>query len=371
VNRNTNVTPNSDITTTAKRLPFLDFAKGVLILLVTIGHAVQFIAYHNAAEGDGFWVDPLFKGIYLFHMPLFMGISGYLSQVGLQRTALWPFLSGKVRTYLIPIMIWALLYQTASYAAGLGHGGLVALPRAIFSEALTQLWFLWALLGCLVVTAFTRLTGRAFWPVYGAMTFLVLFLPETGNLIMFKFMFPFFQVGYLISAVRFTSLATGRGIALFLFAAVLTVAVYTLWEKETYIYQSGMVLTLDNLRFILMRLIAGLAGSALIMMILHQAYTRLGTGIRDAVAALGRDSIYVYILQTYFFILFNRVSWRLPPMHEPVWAAMLIAISSGFMVAVGCWIAGRWLSTNSVAHEVLFGKIRRKNPCFLTISSKK
>jgi fucose 4-O-acetylase-like acetyltransferase len=295
-------------------------------------------------------------------MPLFMGISGFLSQGGIHRSALWPFLSGKVRTYLIPITAWALLYQAGAYVAGFGGGGLADFARDVFHEAVTQLWFLWALLGCLVLTALTRLTGRAFWPVYGAMTFLVLFLPEYGNVVMFKFMFPFFQVGYLLSAVRFTRVAGWRKYVLCGLGTFITAAAYAFWEKETYIYQSGMALAAENIGSILLRFAAGVAGSAVVMMLLHRVCAWLGGSVRDAVAALGRDSIYVYILQTYFFLLFNRVSWRLPALHEPLWAAVLIAIGSGVAVAVGCWAVGRLLSISPIVHEVLFGKLRPKKP---------
>lgn len=340
----------------AKRLPFFDFAKGVLIVLVTIGHAVQFIVYHDA--GEGFWADPLFKGIYLFHMPLFMVISGFLSQSGIQRSALGPFLSGKARTYLIPIIAWALLYQTAAFVVDFRNGTLTALPGDIFNEAITRLWFLWALLGCLALTALTRLAGRAFWPVYGAITFLVLLLPEHGNLIMLKFMFPFFQVGYLLSAVRFAPITGWKRNGLFVFAAIITSTVFALWEKKTYIYESGMTLTAHNVPTILLRLVAGLAGSVLVMMLLQRMCARLGDRPREVVAAIGSDSIYVYILQTYFFILLSRVSWRLPPLSQPLWSATLIAIGSGCAVAIGCWAIGRVLSINPVARKVLFGKVR-------------
>lgn len=69
------------------RNTFLDFAKGVLILLVVIGHAIQFVTYHNL----DFWGDPFFKAIYMFHMPLFMAIAGYLSHPGIIKSKLAPF----------------------------------------------------------------------------------------------------------------------------------------------------------------------------------------------------------------------------------------------------------------------------------------
>ena len=62
-----------------QRNEFLDFTKGVLIILVSIGHTVQYVIYHN----HDFWEDPIFKAIYLFHMPLFMAVAGYLSFQGI------------------------------------------------------------------------------------------------------------------------------------------------------------------------------------------------------------------------------------------------------------------------------------------------
>jgi fucose 4-O-acetylase-like acetyltransferase len=175
---------------------------------------------------------------------------------------------------------------------------------------------------------------------------------------MFKFMFPFFQVGYLLSAVRFTPVTGQRKNVLFVFAAAITATAYVLWENKTYIYGSGMVLTVENIPIIALRLVAGLAGSVLIMMLLHRASALVGGGVRGAVAMLGRDSLYVYILQTYFFVLFNRVSWKLPPLYEPMWSAVLIAIGGGCAVAVGCWGIGQALSTSLIVRKLLFGKVR-------------
>jgi len=56
-----------------ERNTFLDFVKFGLIFLVTLGHTIQMIWYVNDKL---FWFDKMFHGIYSFHMPLFMAISG-------------------------------------------------------------------------------------------------------------------------------------------------------------------------------------------------------------------------------------------------------------------------------------------------------
>ncbi len=60
--------------TMAKRDSFFDALKGVLIFLVVLGHMLEL----NKATSDTSVV--LWDFIYLFHMPLFIFVSGYFSK---------------------------------------------------------------------------------------------------------------------------------------------------------------------------------------------------------------------------------------------------------------------------------------------------
>jgi fucose 4-O-acetylase-like acetyltransferase len=53
---------------------FVDILRGWLILLVTYGHTIQ--AIYGGRETV--FSDPVFQTIYMFHMPLFMAISGFV-----------------------------------------------------------------------------------------------------------------------------------------------------------------------------------------------------------------------------------------------------------------------------------------------------
>ena len=57
---------------------FWDVAKALLMFLVILGHVIQ-LQLQPAEANFKFWTDPLFKGIYLFHMPLFAFFSGYFA----------------------------------------------------------------------------------------------------------------------------------------------------------------------------------------------------------------------------------------------------------------------------------------------------
>lgn len=63
--------------TVKNRIPFWDNMKGILIFLVVYGHLLENMTSPAAAF--------LYKGIYLFHMPLFVFCSGYLAKFSPRR----------------------------------------------------------------------------------------------------------------------------------------------------------------------------------------------------------------------------------------------------------------------------------------------
>ena len=74
------------------RLADLDRVKGLAILLVVFGHLIA-----RQTPPGAHWYDPLRVTVYLFHMPLFMYLSGYVT-----------FLSGAART---PVSGWPSLVR--------------------------------------------------------------------------------------------------------------------------------------------------------------------------------------------------------------------------------------------------------------------
>lgn len=84
---------------------YIDFVKAILIFLVILGHTVQIIRYNNVA----FWNDLLFKSIYMFHMPLFIAISGYFTYFSLTKYATWDFIKSKFLYLFVPMVAWCIL----------------------------------------------------------------------------------------------------------------------------------------------------------------------------------------------------------------------------------------------------------------------
>lgn len=94
------------------RLADLDRAKGVAILLVVFGHIVA-----RRSPADIGWYDPLRIAIYLFHMPFFMYLSGYVAFVcgtaRVPRARYRGFVRRRAARLLVPFLLFGLLILAA------------------------------------------------------------------------------------------------------------------------------------------------------------------------------------------------------------------------------------------------------------------
>ena len=89
-----------------KREFLFDNIRGILILLVVLGHALEYFRLENDV-GKFVYVF-----IYLFHMPVFIFISGYFSK-NLEKAR-----SNAVRTFLIPYLLLNLILSVILLAMG-------------------------------------------------------------------------------------------------------------------------------------------------------------------------------------------------------------------------------------------------------------
>lgn len=108
-----------------ERVLYLDNLRGVLILLVMLGHSIQAV---------GYGIDDNFvnRFIYSFHMPMFMAISGYLSyKIHFESNKI----ISKAKQLLVPYVLWTVL-MVCLYDN-------VTLQGAFIFES--SLWFLWVL----------------------------------------------------------------------------------------------------------------------------------------------------------------------------------------------------------------------------------
>lgn len=110
-----------------QRLAYIDNLRGILMLLVIIGHSIQFY-------DTDFDHNIIFRYIYSFHMPLFMCISGFVCYH--QKDSL-DTIKKRFRQLIIPFITWSVIL----YGINIGNAQIYD----YFLHPDRSLWFLWAL----------------------------------------------------------------------------------------------------------------------------------------------------------------------------------------------------------------------------------
>lgn len=216
----------------------IDLVKGLLIVLVVLGHGLQFgfgKIYENA---EFFFDDYLFRAIYTFHMPLFMFICGYFFFHSNQKSYSI-VIKSKLRSIGIP---W-LAYSSFIYVLSFWFSRMETFYFSHFIIAMKNtMWFLSSLLlNCLVIASVTHLF-RSKCVSHWMITILVLltfFIP--GHIIpnTHLFMFPFFILGYLCCQKELNLHRFLKNKYIMLFFTCLFVITLYIFDKELTIYRGG------------------------------------------------------------------------------------------------------------------------------------
>lgn len=123
-----------------QRLIWADSLKGLLMLLVVLGHAIQYTLGDNACERNHVW-----NYIYSFHMPAFMAISGYLSYRGGGKNRL-SIICKRFLQLLIPYFLWEVIYYLTK--------GSISLGSMVNMFVHPYFWFLWVLFFIIITFQF-------------------------------------------------------------------------------------------------------------------------------------------------------------------------------------------------------------------------
>ena len=322
--------------------------RGVLIFLVTLGHVIEWTAYPRI-EGMAFR-DPVFIGIYLFHVPLFFAVSGHL--LGARDGTLgWGKGLRRMATLAVPCVAWFILTTIALRArTWLVTGRFDAsLPGwNAFSYGLAMHgWYVWCLCAFILVLIATPGSKAAKALVLGLATGALPLLPETNILFLLQYAFPFLTLGYLYGAGM---LRVKVGFPWVLRAALLLVSalVFLGWKPEDFVYFRGWSLHSGSypeigLRFA-KQLVVTLTAADLLWLCCSRFPSR-------ALAYLGDRTLFVYLSQN-MLILASVPLWKgLPLDHRAV--VWLFCPVLALLVSIACLGLERLASRHSMSAFLL------------------
>lgn len=170
----------------------IDMLKGFAMVLVILGHCIQFVYAPEGYEQNFF-----FRVIYSFHMPLFMFISGYtvaLTNIAISRK----WLTRRAVSLMIPFITWAVIssivHAWKDAPAFFWH--IILYPE-------NGMWFLLVLFyNCAVLylagLARSRIRSKYGDLAYAAALLILMLIPgDYFGLGLLKYHFAFYVTGYL------------------------------------------------------------------------------------------------------------------------------------------------------------------------------
>jgi fucose 4-O-acetylase-like acetyltransferase len=141
------------------RITWVDYAKGVGIFLVVLGHTLRGLHSSRIIADDAAFrsVD---SWIYSFHMPLFFLLSGLFAERRIERNA-GEFLLDKLATLAYPYLIWSTLQSLTQIAISRYTNNQTTLYdlAGILINPIMQFWFLYALFLIGLIYYFLRRCG--------------------------------------------------------------------------------------------------------------------------------------------------------------------------------------------------------------------
>jgi len=288
----------------AGRLLDVDAARGLAIILVVVGH----VGARVATLEDAGWYADLKAAIYLFHMPLFMALTGITFALSLPAFTAWSeaarFSFKRVERLLVPYVVFGLVVILGKLAASrVMHvdrapqdlaGELYLMLVMPGSSVTVFIWFIYVVsIYLLLVPALFRLIGRR--PMLLFIASLVLQLGEWPQLFMLDRVveyLPFFAGGMLLWMHR---------------AAWLRIMPAALWPA-TIVFVALLVLSLW------LKVPKWLVGAVSVPAVLAWMHL-LPAQPQGWLAALGRASLAIYLMNTIAIGLVKGLMLKFLPWH--------------------------------------------------------
>ncbi len=338
----------------AMRNEKIDALKGVAILLVVLGHTIQCGGGERYIADQMFFENIWFMGIYAFHMPLFMLISGYLFGFSASRHSLWHNLKTRFTLLFVPIITWNIpiflvhLIRWGDYSIG-------AIVRMFLRTAVNSMWFLWAILLCSLIVLAVRYLLRDHVLAYLAVFAVTFFLPDVGDTENYKFMYPFFVIGYLYSCYganakclsKLLKISHGWRLAV---GGTLFLVLLAFYNRDCFIYTSGYYIfsggtPLKQLGIDLYRFAIGFVGCVCTADLVCGVYGKCPKWIRSSLSCLGRNSLGVYAVSSFVFMILPDITAWMQRLYGSV---VLLETALITLFCLGCSVILRKIRITNV-----------------------
>lgn len=288
---------------------FWDASRAALMWLVILGHTIQ-----ELADGN-FFTHPLFKGIYLFHIPLFFFISGYFAYSSIRKHR-WQSISRSATRLLLPVFSLGTLRVILLLSKS-------TITPGDFFGCYVCLWFLWSLFECQVFGCILLHYKQPVWRFIWILIPLLLNIYYPSSMPYAEYMsftWPFYLLGMWGKSKGFTSQHINTRWYWALPAAILF---YFTYQDTWYIYLSPLSISPESAGIALFRIAAALAAGSVFLALMHQCPATLH------IAKIGTSTLGIYVIQCILCNLVSRFSF--PPFTSQVWFMLPLSLLVFFL----------------------------------------
>jgi Fucose 4-O-acetylase and related acetyltransferases len=327
---------------------YIDYLKGLLIILVVLGHAIQYIGYGNADA----WNNYLYQLIYMFHMPLFIALSGYLAFFSIQKHPITVFLKNKLLYIAVPMLVWC-FFMAQVYFFCKNDLNILAFLKEFGLQLDISHWFLKAII---VYSLFVCFLTRFRWDTWFLVVSIILItlfpFRVHFNLDLIISFYPFFVIGYLLGNVNMAKCYQWciRYIIPIVFVSVVC---FFLWNKETYAYNTPS--NWNCMPIVLLRLGGGVSVSILFMLVSYFLFQKITSQkCIHTLTMVGQNSLGIYLMQSYVFLPFIIIS-----KSESLNISWFVQVLLITFSPVLCILMSRWMDfvcKNKMLGFIFFGK---------------
>jgi fucose 4-O-acetylase-like acetyltransferase len=343
----------------------ISVVRGIAIFLVVCGHVIQ---RTMLPHGEDFFLNPLFKLIYTFHMPVFFFVSGYVMAFSLNRRSIEENFKGRIQTLLVPFIAWSLLAMLSVGLLNVISSGDVSL--SYWAEHLAQdllvnpiIWFLWTLFvsTCLLLLSVQLEKKVGLW-AYGVICGVLWLIPfkEYGALYYVQWFYVFYAAGYLWNRYE-VKVANGliRG-AIVTMSLFLFVLLASQWTKQDYIYTHHMQFQSSNhiqeLIRMLYRYTVGFLG---IILIFNLAEYVGRTQLQKIVTTIGIFSLDIFLIQMYIVEGIYPIAvkyWQVTfDFNGPLFLGVYVPVMAMLFIGVCVLISKVFIRSNLRLNKFLLG----------------
>lgn len=291
------------------RIEIYDIIKGLAIFLVVLGHTIQAFDFPNE----------YFVPIYMFHMPLFMIISGYFFYPSIEKYSLKDYIKRKTIRLLIPSLFWGIFNMLIINGNKLLNNSPINLEYS-FNIIITGMWFLVVLYVLSVIGGIIyKKSSQYEFLIWGIIYIIILLIPPFWIMNEIKFLLPFFLIGYMMKIYKVEEYIFSKyKYHIFLTCLLIFVVCLNIFTFDFTVYKTPTdILSIEYFYKYIVRFLSGISGSFICFYICK--LIEKTSSIKGYLLRIGITTLPIYVLHQKFLLVshlfsFDIYMWLIIPL---------------------------------------------------------